>query len=96
MRKVCESAREKMTTFSHLVEAKRTSLDQSLQIFKCEQDVQQVISWLKDLLQQMISSQGDLGESLEAVMQLKNDHRKFSETAKVSIFWCVRTYIRIL
>ena len=75
--------KERLTTVGHLVEARRTALGQCRQVFRCEQDVVKVIAWLQHLASQMTSTQGDLGESLEAVQHLQLDHRKFVETAKV-------------
>lgn len=75
--------KERWTTVGHLIEARRTALGQCRQVFKCEQDVVKVIAWLQHLANQMISTQGDLGESQEAVQHLRLDHRKFVETAKV-------------
>jgi triple functional domain protein len=76
------SIRDKMTTFNHLVEARMTGFDQCQQIFKYEEDIAKVITWLRELSGQMMSSLGDLGESEEATAQLEQEHRKFAETAK--------------
>ncbi|XP_071495752.1 uncharacterized protein [Diadema antillarum] len=65
-----------------LAEVRKLKLQQLLQLKSCERDAEQAISWIQELLDNMLLQHVEIGRSADEASSLKDEHDKFEATAK--------------
>ena len=79
-----ELLQDRRRRLEELWEQRRIRLEQSLQLFQLDQEVDKVLGWFRTTGRAQLQ-RTELGDSYESAKRIQEDHQRFEQQARVSL-----------